>query len=104
MRAREILDCWDAVKEVFGSNSGTPRTTEWLDLLRVVAGGERGIALETLRNQRNSGAVRRRVNRWLRAGLVVEFHDITSPRNPVSKLFPCRLRATPKATQLLRLK
>jgi hypothetical protein len=104
MRAREILDCWDAVKEVFGSNSGTPRTTEWLDLLRVVAGGERGIALETLRNQRNSGAVRRRVNRWLRAGLVVEFHDITSPRNPVSKTFPCRLRATPKATQLLRLK
>jgi hypothetical protein len=104
MRAREILDCWDAVKEVFGSNSGTPRTTEWLDLLRVVAGEERGIALETLRNQRNSGAVRRRVNRWLRAGLVVEFHDITSPRNPVSKQFPCRLRATPKATQLLRLK
>jgi hypothetical protein len=102
--AQEILNCWDSVKEVFGSTSGTPRTTEWIDLLRVVAAGDKGLPLETLRNQRNSGHVRRRVNRWIRAGLVDEWHDLKGPRNPVSKQFPLVIRATPKAPHLLRLK
>lgn len=103
MKAQEILNCWDAVKEVFGSTSGTPRTTEWFDLLRVVAAGDKGIKLETLRNLRNSGHVRRRVNRWIRAGLVQEWHDLNGPRNPVNNRFPTLLRATPKAPKLLRL-
>jgi hypothetical protein len=103
MTAKEIIECWDAVKTVFGTATGPPRATEWIDLLRVIDAGEKGMPLETLRNHRNSGQVRKRVNRWIRAGLVQEWHDLHAPRNPINRQFPLVLRATPKALTFLRV-
>lgn len=88
---------------------GAPRLAEWILLLRVVASGQAGITLAELgsdrdqRRRNHAGRLRRRINRWKIAGLVVEFHDL-SKRHPLTNK-PClRLRATAKAILFLQLR
>jgi len=107
--AADILAAWQAVEKAFRPKGiGAPRLAEWFLLLRVVAAGREGITLADLgynkdRRRNHAGRLRKRINRWKTAGLVVEFHDLTL-RHPLTHK-PClRLRATPKALQFLHLR
>lgn len=102
--AASMLQSWDAAKTVFRLSATTaPRTTEFFDLLRVIAAGRAGLAYNDLRTTRHRGRFQRRVRRWEQAGLIHLYHNLTGPRHPINHKPLLYLRAQPKAAQLLRL-
>lgn len=98
-----ILRSWEHIRPVFAACANGKGLTSWIDLVRILDTGQDGIALTRFRGTRNSGVVRRRLNRWEKAGLVILYHNLDAPRHATNRKPLLYIRATPKAAKLLRL-
>lgn len=98
-----ILRSWNATKPVFRRNRVNSKgINEWIQLISIVAAGPTGMLYKDFARGLNRQRLRRKVDEWHRAGLVVFAHDFTQ-RHPLNKRPLQRLRPTAKLLKFLRL-
>lgn len=98
-----ILRSWNATKPVFRRGRVNSKgINEWIQLISIVAAGPSGMLYKDFNRGLNRQRLRRKVEDWHRAGLVVLAHDFNH-RNPQNNRPLQRLRPTAKLLKFLRL-
>jgi len=99
--ANRIVASWRRTRKVFSAGHNSLGIASWIDLVTLIAAGPQGLPLQQFRKHRNSGVIRRRLDRWEKAGLVILWHHIGD--NAANGRKRLRVRATSKAHHLLNL-